>query len=170
MSASRPIFLVGFMGCGKSAVGRILAADAGWDFFDTDALVEAREGQSIQQIFEERGEKQFRLIEWEVLRATAGSRRIVATGGGSFAAEAPRRFMLDEGATIWLDAPLAVIRERLRDGSGRPLWVEDDDDALRALFENRQIGYAQAPYRVDASGTADEVAQAVRTLFPSVFR
>ena len=170
MSDPRPIFLVGCMGCGKSAVGRVLAAHAGWDFFDTDALVEAREGQSIQQIFEERGEKQFRLIEWEVLQSTAGTRRVVATGGGLFAAEAPRDFMLQEGPTIWLEAPLAIIRDRLRDGSGRPLWVENDDDALRALFENRRVGYAMAAYRVDASGTAEEVAQAVRALIPSVFR
>src|SRR4029077_7764818 len=80
-----PVYLVGFMGAGKSTVGRVLTARLGWEFADVDALVESAEGREIEAIFRDSGEGRFREAEWDALRSLGGRRRlVVATGGGLF--------------------------------------------------------------------------------------
>ncbi len=157
------VFLVGFMGSGKSAVGKILGLELGCGFEDTDARVEEIEGRPIEQIFRESGEGHFRETEWRVLRSLVShERRVVATGGGLFLGVVQRRFMKASGFVVWLDAPLEVIRERIGRGEGRPLWSSDDRVQLRAFFEKRRASYALAHVRVDArSGAPAEVAARV---------
>ena len=148
----RPIFLVGFMGSGKSAVGRQLADQLGWDFADTDALVESEEGRSIERIFRESGEGSFREAEWRVLRGLEGARRlVVATGGGLFLGLLPRQTIKRLGRTVWLDVSIETALGRTKNGEGRPLWERDDPTAMRGFFEKRRAAYALADVRVDAS-------------------
>jgi shikimate kinase len=146
----RPVFLVGFMGCGKTAAGRALAAQIGWEFADTDDLVVQREGRAIERIFRESGEGRFRELEWEALVAQRGRRRVVvATGGGLFLGVVQRKFLKEEGVTVWIDVPLPVIERRLgSEGAERPLWTSADRLSLRALFERRRAAYALADHRV----------------------
>jgi len=160
-----PLFLVGFMGVGKSSVGRLLAARWGWEFADTDALVEQAEGRSIETIFAASGEGRFREAEWAALCGLRGRKRLVAaTGGGLFLGRAQRDFVRSEGVSCWLDAPLPVVARRIRDVDTRPLWPSDDALTRRAFFERRRAAYALADLRVDASaGVADDVATAVAT-------
>ncbi len=161
----RPVFLVGFMGSGKSAVSRELAELLSWDFADTDDLVVAHEGRSIERIFRDSGEGGFREAEWLELQALAGRKRlVVATGGGLFLGVVQRRLMKQEGRTVWLDVPYEVARVRVGGSGGRPLWrPEEGEEALRAFFEKRRAAYALADLRVDgAAGTPSEVARRVR--------
>ena len=152
------------MGSGKSAAGRLLAELTDRDFLDTDGLVSESEGKSIEAIFADSGEEHFRAVEWELLQQLAGRKRlIVATGGGLFLRHAARGWFRQWGTTVWLDAPLEVVRQRLGERPGRPLWVPDDPIAQRVLFERRRAAYALADLRVDAScGDPGEVAR--RTL------
>jgi shikimate kinase len=141
----RPIFLIGFMGSGKSTVGRLLAAELDWEFLDTDEVVVQQEGRSIEQIFLEKGEGYFRRVEWGALRRLGGRRRcVVATGGGLFLGALQRRWMKRHGPTVWLDVPLEDCMARIGTGTGRPLWLPSDPTAFRALFEKRRCAYALA--------------------------
>lgn len=156
----RPVFLIGFMGSGKSAVGRLLADRLGRDFIDTDDLVVEREGRSIERIFREAGEAEFRRAEREALQALAGRREcVVATGGGLFLGFFERCWLREQGTTVWLDAPFSACLGRVSSGAGRPLWAAGKDpEAFRALFEKRRAAYALAAVRVDAAGSPDETA------------
>jgi shikimate kinase len=167
-----PIFLVGFMGVGKSSVGRALAARLRWDFEDTDALVVQAEGRAIDDIFRTSGEGRFRELEWGVLRSLGRRKRIVvATGGGLFLGVAQRAFIRAEGISCWLDASLAVVAARMAGGASRPLWSDDDALSRRTFFERRRAAYALATLRVDASrGTADEVARVVEIARNALWR
>jgi shikimate kinase len=159
----RPIFLVGFMGSGKSTVARRLAEHVGWDAVDTDDLVERRAGRTIEAIFVESGEGRFRSLEQEALESLDGRpRTIVSTGGGLFLGLAQRRWMRSRGTTVWLDAPLEVCRARIGPGPGRPLWRSEDPIALRAMYERRRAAYALADVRVDAgTGAPEELVGAI---------
>lgn len=165
----RILFLVGFMGSGKSEVGRRVAADLGWAFEDTDRAVERERGQSVERIFREAGEERFREAERTVLHELCGRVGVVvATGGGMFLDRSARRLMKRSGATVWLDADLGTVRRRVGPGTGRPLWNANDAIALRALYERRRGVYALCDFRADASaGRPDEVAARVlRAIHP----
>jgi shikimate kinase len=167
-----PIFLVGFMGCGKTTVGRALALRLGWEFADTDELVERAEGRSVETIFVESGEGRFREAEWEALRSLSGRRRIVvATGGGLFLGVAQRRLVRASGWSCWLDVPLSVVASRVPAGEPRPLWPATDALARRAMFERRRAAYALADRRIDASTYGpDELAEGIEALKNSLWR
>lgn len=159
----RPVFLVGFMGSGKTVVGRALAALRGWSFSDLDGIVEAVAGRTIEAIFRESGEGTFRALEWEALAGLAERRRVVvATGGGTFAGSSHRSLIRATGRSVWLDVPLEIAADRVGDGAGRPLWSRGDPLALRIFYERRRAAYALADLRVDAGrGGAMEIARRV---------
>src|SRR5438105_15161567 len=116
------VFLVGFMGSGKTTVGRALAAVMGWRFADLDQLIEAREGRSIREIFETRGEAEFRRIEHEAIAACREmSETVIALGGGAFIADANRALISALGMSVWLDCPLEICLDRLGNDPTRPL-------------------------------------------------
>jgi shikimate kinase len=156
----RPLFLVGFMGSGKSTAARLVGRLTGWPVHDTDELVEQRAGRSIEQIFRESGEGPFRQLEWEALQGLSGcGRAIVATGGGLFAGLSQRRHMAGEGWTVWLDVPLAECLRRVGAAGGRPLWPAGDPLGLQALYEKRRAVYALADRRVPGEGEPEAVAR-----------
>ena len=150
------VFLVGFMGAGKTAVGKALASARSWGFEDTDAAVEIALGRAIPEIFNELGEGAFREAESAALRMVAGRpRTVVATGGGLFLSLAHRAVVRAGGVSVWLDASLEVA-------AGRPLWPREDTLARRALYERRRAAYALADLRVDADPAGPgNVARAV---------
>lgn len=155
------IALVGFMGSGKTEVGRSLAALLDLPFADTDALVVARAGKAIESIFREDGEGKFRELEWEALRSLEGEGdAVVATGGGLFLGVAQRGFLRRHARTVWLDVSLDVARSRAS-REARPLWRDEDPVAFRAMFEKRRAAYALADVRV-AADEADPAAVARR--------
>lgn len=153
------IYLVGFMGSGKSTVGIRLADELGWSFFDLDADIEAQYKITIAEIFDTRGEEEFRKIESSALHQRiraiqSGRPSVLALGGGAFTTEENIGLMNENGVTIWLDCPLDEVRMRLmNDIVDRPL--ARDPHRLEELYHSRRLSYTQADYRIDASGAAE---------------
>lgn len=167
------VFLVGFMGAGKSAVGRALAERTGLAFLDTDAAVVEACGMEVEEIFRRRGEGAFREAEWRALRAVCDlGPSVIACGGGLFLGVENRRLVRRLGRSVWLDVPLALAAARVAGQGPRPLWSEDAL-ALRAQFERRRAAYALADVRVDASrGTPGAMASDILSnprVFPPEF-
>ena len=146
------IYLVGFMGCGKSTVGCALADELGWSFSDLDSEVEKAAGQTVAEIFESQGEAAFRAHESEALRKLIrnirmGRPQVISLGGGAFTADDNFEVISKNGVPIWLDTPLAVIERRVSQETHRPL--ARDPDGLRALFAHRRPHYERADFRID---------------------
>ena len=167
---ARAVFLIGFMGAGKTSVGLALSQRLGWRFVDLDRQVEARVGRTVANIFSELGEPAFREMETDALAKLLhalhdGDPTVVALGGGAFIQPA-NRSLLESAAVcvIYLDAPLDELRRRLgEDDSSRPLFA--DAERLRLLYEQRQPHYRMAPHRVQTSGkTIIEVAREIESL------
>lgn len=144
------IYLVGFMAAGKSTVGRSLAARLGWQAEDVDELIERRERLTVADIFARHGEPYFRRAEREMLHLLQPMRHVVvATGGGTFADPENRAFINFDGASVWLDLPLAEVIARIPTDGRRPLAA--DRAALERLYLSRVECYRQAHVRVDVS-------------------
>lgn len=144
------IYLVGFMGAGKSTVARALAKRLDWRVEDIDQRIEARERRDIPGIFRQHGEPYFRAVERQVLIDLLPLRgTVVATGGGTFVDPGNRDLMLRDGLVIWLDIPLAIVLERVPADGRRPLAA--DRATLEALYNQRLAAYRLAPVRVDSS-------------------
>jgi shikimate kinase len=153
------VYLVGFMGCGKTTVGRALADELGWSFFDLDADIEQAAGASITHIFETRGEAAFRKLETEALKGRvrsvrSGCPQVIALGGGAFTIQDNVDLAANHGISIWLDAPLDVIESRIAAETHRPL--ARDPVRLRHLFESRRDDYARADFRIETHGHSPE--------------
>jgi len=156
-AATAPIFLVGFMGTGKSTTGQALARLLGWDFIDLDEQIVAAEGRSIQRIFAEQGEAYFRGREADLLASLRGrSRLVVACGGGTYAQESGRRLIDAIGRAVWLQLPLQQALERCQDGAVRPLLRSRAE--AEALYRRRLPSYRAAPLNVDVEGLSPEAA------------
>jgi len=175
----RQLHLTGFMGTGKSTVGRLLARRLVWNFLDLDAVVVRAAGRSIPEIFAEEGEEAFRRREHQALRQVVQKpRTVVALGGGTLIDRRNREICAASASLVWLDVPLEVARARL-DGTGdgaeradgvggtseadgsaeRPLW--GDADELEDRLRERLPGYRTAGFRVSADAEPEAVADAV---------
>lgn len=143
---TRPVVLVGMMGCGKTAVGTALAARLGVPFRDTDEALVAAARMTIAEIFERDGEPFFRARETEVLgRLLAEGPGVVSTGGGAFLREENRALIGRLGVSVWLKADPDLLWSRVRHRNTRPLLMTDDPKAtLFALLEQRTPAYEAA--------------------------
>jgi shikimate kinase len=148
-------YLVGFMGAGKTTVGRALAKRLHWDLEDIDERIERRERRDIPTIFRQEGEPYFRAAEQQEVIALLPSRGVVvATGGGTIVDPVTRELILRDGAVIWLDVPLAVLLERVPLDGSRPLAA--DRITMESLYNQRLMAYSRAHLRVDAGRTSIE--------------
>ncbi len=146
------IYLVGFMGAGKTTVGRALAKRLDWRFEDIDEHIERAEGRDIPTIFRQSGETYFRSRERETLVELLPSRGIVvATGGGTAADAANRELMSRDGVMVWLDAPFATLAARIPSNGSRPLASSRSE--MEQLYTQRVAAYAQAHARFDVTRT-----------------
>jgi len=147
------IYLVGFMGCGKSTVGRALADELGWSFFDLDDEIESGAGSTINEIFDAQGEPMFRVLEASALTkrvkaVQSGHPQVIALGGGALMRDENFELIANNGVIVWLDAPFELIEKRVAAQSHRPL--ARDSGKLRELFDVRSPRYALADFRVEA--------------------
>jgi len=162
----RTVFLVGFMGAGKSSVGRALSLHLGWGFEDLDDRIQGREGRSIGQIFRESGEAVFRRAEASALRELIGelgsSPRVVGLGGGAFVQPENAALLAQTRAPIvFLDAPVDELFRRCQhENFERPL--RQDQERFRQLYEARRPHYMAGTVRVETTGkSVDAVAAEV---------
>ena len=155
------VFLVGFMGAGKSSVGKVLARLIGWDFVDLDELIVASERRGIPEIFAREGEAYFRRVERGILASLRGrTRLIVACGGGTYENEESRLLIDRMGRAVWIQVPLRQALARCTGGEERPLLK--DDAQAEALYRRRLPTYRAAGLHVDADGlSAEEVAERI---------
>ncbi|MGB3203198.1 MAG: shikimate kinase [Nodosilinea sp.] len=159
------LYLIGMMGAGKSSTGAALAQTLGYQFFDTDAVIEAAAGQSIPDIFTTQGEAVFRQLETEVLAELSAYRRLVIATGGGIVTQQQNWSYLHHGVVVWLDAPPTVLQARLDGDTGRPLLEGQDwQTKLTTLLADRQAIYAQADVRVTVGAEDNIEAIAARTL------
>jgi len=131
------IYVIGFMGAGKTTIGRELAARVDAPFFDLDELVESAEKMTIKDMFAQHGEPYFRKRERDILRSTHYlEKAVIATGGGTFTFEENIQFIQSEGLSVYLSAPYALLRSRIGDKAAeRPLFR--DDLATHELYTSR---------------------------------
>jgi shikimate kinase len=171
-AAPESIALIGFMGAGKTTVGRLLAARLGWQFLDLDDLIVVRAGKSISDIFRDHGERYFRDLENRVLREFATdhkSRLVLALGGGAFVDAANRRVLQEAGfCTVFLDAPVDELFLRCAQPDViRPL--RQDIQKFTDLYAQRRPEYRKCSLHVDTTGkqvagVAEEIVRALNLL------
>ncbi len=144
------VILIGFMGSGKSTVGREVASGLSFEFVDTDELIESRSGQTISQIFADKGESAFRDLESEVLASLAArSGLVISTGGGIILDPANRALLEKLGCIVWLDAPEDIIVERVTRNRKRPLVQTDDPrETVTRLLGQRRPLYSETAHLV----------------------
>lgn len=159
----RHIVLVGFMGCGKSTVGPLVAGRLGEPFVDLDREIERTAGMSIREIFAQEGEAGFRRRETESLRDVLARRpHVVAAGGGLVTQAENRRLLREKAATVWLRAPIDELLRRIARSSDRPLIQGDDGmERARRLYREREPLYAEADFHVDATLGPRQVAELI---------
>ncbi len=144
------IYLIGFMGCGKSSLGKRLARKLGYPFIDTDTVIEEEWGKSVPEIFQQEGEAAFREKESEVLRSTAGLNKVVvATGGGTPCFFDNMDFILEQGVSVYLRMSVQSLAHRLENARiRRPLLEDFQGSALMEeigqRLKEREPWYARA--------------------------
>lgn len=159
------IALVGFMGSGKSTVGRLLATSVGYQFIDVDTLIEREAGMTIPELFRRHGEEVFRGLETRLLLALGGRRSVViATGGGAPMRAVNHDFLRTRCRTFYLEISAAEALRRVGGSSGRPL-LSDTPEGIARLLAARHDRYVEAGDTIAAEGrTPMQVVAAIRAL------
>ena len=164
---SRGAVLVGFMGAGKSSVGKELARRLGTEFVDVDDRIEADAGKTIGEIFSGEGERAFRERERKAIRdAVSVPGRVIATGGGSFLDSENRLRLKEYAPVIFLDVSPGTVLRRLSGNTSRPLLSgEDREKTVAELMASRRSAYREADFRVNTEDRSpDSVAETVYAL------
>ena len=144
------ITLIGYRGCGKSSVAPLLATSLGWDYVDSDSLIEQAAGCSIRQIFETEGETGFRARETDVLRSLlSGRNMVIAAGGGAILSDVNRKMMRDAGPVVWMQASNETLASRISGDAStiqrRPsLTGQSVTEEVAAVMEIRRPVYQAA--------------------------
>ncbi len=159
------VYLVGFMACGKSTIGRLLADELGWSFADLDEDIVAAEGAAIADLFDTFGEEEFRKRELLALRKRVsqierGKPMVLALGGGTFVSPTNQELLIENGVTIWLDCPFDRVSSRIEGSTHRPL--ARDPEKFSQLYHDRRAAYAKAEHRVEICG--DDPAPVVASI------
>lgn len=162
----RHLYLVGFMGAGKSTVGRILADRLGLPFVDLDTVIAEHAGRSIVEIFDAEGEQGFRTRESEALADVAASvPSVVACGGGVVLADENRRLLKESGVVVYLQVSAEEAIARIGDTTGRPLLERDDAGAMAATL----LAARESLYRTVADVVIDTAGMSVQAVADGVY-
>ena len=146
------IFLVGFMCSGKTTVGKMLSERLGWEFLDVDEEIERKEGLSIPEIFEKKGEPYFRDLELRTLRELARRKKVViSTGGGLGANPEAMELMREKGLVVWLKVSYEEFMKRCGGDENRPL-LRLGEEKLKELLKERESVYSKAHIKVEEKG------------------
>ena len=169
---NKNVFLTGFMGSGKSRIGKLLANRLNISFIDTDKVIEEKEKSTITQLFNESGEKQFRKIETKIISDLIAHTEIsvFSLGGGSLLVKNNLDMVLKSGVLIYIESSLEAIWERTKNNKKRPLLLIDGEfpsksefmQKAQELLNQRLAGYKKAQYKINRDGKeAEEVAEEI---------
>ncbi|MET3195880.1 shikimate kinase [Bacillus sp. OAE603] len=147
----KSIYLVGFMGCGKTSVGKIIAKALNCHFIDLDEEIVSHTGKSIPTIFEEKGENGFRIIESEVLKKVSSDSSIISTGGGIVTCPENIVFMKQNGIIFYLESTIETLYKRIHQDSNRPNAVNRSLVELKNLFISRKSFYEKADFTISVT-------------------
>ncbi|AIK37233.1 dephospho-CoA kinase [Bacillus pseudomycoides] len=152
----KSIYITGFMGAGKTTIGRMLSEQLHIPVVDTDQKIEEKQRKEIRDIFAEEGENAFRQYESEMLRSLLTSNVIITTGGGIVERAENRQWMKENGTVVYLYCDPYVIAERLREDTTRPLFQKENIEAFVEKFENRRAYYEEADIYIDTTNKSVE--------------
>ncbi len=158
------IYLIGFMGVGKSTVGKELSERLSYELIDTDELIEEKEGLSISSIFEKKGEDYFRRLESETIKElSVGDNTVVSCGGGIIKNEENVKLMKESGRVILLTASPEAVYERVKDSTNRPLLEgRKSIEGIKGLLDERKPLYERAyTDKISADRSVNEVAESI---------
>jgi shikimate kinase len=154
------VYLVGMMGSGKTTVGRILAKELKYHFFDTDEVISQAANRSIADIFAQEGEEAFREVETQVLGQLSAYKNLTVATGGGIILRLQNWSYLHQGIVVWLDVPVNQLCDRLRLSTTRPLLRDGDlKSKLETILKDRERLYASSDVRVCIEG--DETPEVV---------
>ena len=148
------IYLTGFMGAGKTMVGRSLAQKLGYEFIDLDYQIQHTSGETIESIFETGGESEFRKRESEILHSINKDHAVISTGGGCFIYN--REWMLNNGKVVYMKVPFDTLVTLIGAETSRPLWRN-----AKELYDQREQIYESADFQVDGAREVEEVANEI---------
>lgn len=137
------VFLCGFMGCGKSTTGKILAKNLGLSYIDSDEFIVEQEGMTIPEIFEKKGEPYFRKVEAEVIKSLCGKNAVVSCGGGAMLNSDTAAYARENGCVVFMDVPFESCYERIKGDSNRPIVINSTPEELKQLYFKRYPIYRQ---------------------------
>lgn len=163
------IYLCGFMGCGKSTTGKLLAQKAGLKFTDLDDYIEEKEGMSIPEIFSQKGEPYFREREAQAVKELSAENSVVACGGGTIINDNSARIARENGTVFFLDIPFETCYDRIKDDAHRPLVANNTKEQLHEIFSKRHDIYMKnSTLAIDADKTpaliCEDIIKTVKTL------
>lgn len=160
--SSKSIYLCGFMGCGKSTVGALLAKKLGMSFTDLDEYIVKKDGRAIPQIFAEDGEEYFRSLETAAVKEFSEKNAVIACGGGTMLRRENGIAAAEKGVVVYLDSDFEVCYDRIKDDKGRPIAASRTKEQLCDLFCERKPKYIEnSSIVVPAYGTPEEVAERI---------
>ncbi|MBR1591482.1 MAG: shikimate kinase [Ruminococcus sp.] len=156
------VFLCGFMGCGKSTVGRLAAKKLGCGFFDTDELIVERENMTIPEIFAQKGEPYFRAAEADVIKSVCGKTAVIACGGGAMLNPESAHLAADAGAVVFIDVDFDTCYERICGDSNRPIAAASSREELLERFNlRREIYLKHSTIHIESTGSPVEVSDMI---------
>ncbi len=156
------VFLCGFMGCGKTTVGRALADMLGVGFTDMDEYIVEKEGMSIPQIFSDKGEEHFRDAETAAVEALGEKGGVIACGGGAMLREKNAAAAARCGIVVYINTPYELCWERIKDDLNRPIVMANTKQSLEELYNSRSALYsAHSGFTADGTGSPAQIAREI---------
>ena len=153
------IFLCGFMGCGKTTIGKTLSRLLGCGYCDMDELIVKKAGMSIPEIFEKKGEPYFRNMETELIKELGNFKGLVSCGGGAMLSDVNGKLAAENGCVLFLDTPFETCYKRIAGDKNRPVAASRTREQLRELYNERYPKYLKnSGYSVNCEGTPFEIS------------
>ena len=157
------VFLCGFMGCGKSTVGALLAKNLGCQLVDTDELIVRREGMTIPEIFAKKGEPYFRGLEKQTVSELSGGKAVVSCGGGTMLSDENAAAAREKGTVVYIDTSFESCYDRIKDDSNRPVAASRTKEQLLDLYNTRAVIYRKnSDCAVNGEGSPMEIAAEIQ--------